>query len=128
MVRKDVNQKKNESPWLRVGEEFVLVNDSRHRQLGGYTAAFHSHHAALAAHPDAFRQGDLGRKGQREINRRAGLDRGIDVEADPTSANVAGLRWVLLLIFPVADRYRQTKSKPARGSLVVALILRRLSH
>src|SRR5208282_6725764 len=89
-----------------------------------------SHHTSFAAHPDAFRQRDLGRQGQREINNGAGLDGGIDVEANSASADVAGLRHVLLLIFAVADAHRQTKREPSRSPLVMVTVLvwLRLGH
>src|SRR6266478_2809213 len=92
---------------LRVGQEVVLINDGSHGHLLGGTAAFDAHYTALAAHPDAFRQRNLGRQGQSEVNRGAGLDGGIDIKADPARADVTSLGLVLLLIFAVADAYRQ---------------------
>src|SRR5258708_13177773 len=97
---------------LRVGEEVVLINDCRHRHLACGTATFHPYHAALAAHTDALRQRDLGRQGQREVDRGAGLDGGIDIETDSARADVASLRRILLLIFAVTTAYRQCNRQP----------------
>src|ERR1700674_5006726 len=108
---------------LHVSQEVVLINDGCHRHLLGGTAAFDAHHTALAAHPDAFRQRDLGRQGQREVNRGAGLDGGIDIEADSARADVASLRLVLLLIFAVTDAYGQAKREATRGPLIIILVL-----
>src|SRR5450631_4762655 len=108
---------------LRVGQELVLINHCGHRHLGGGTAAFDSYHTALAAHPYAFRQRDLGRQGQSEINRGAGLDGRIDIETDAAGADVAGLRRVLIFILAVTDAYRQTKREPPRGSLVILIVM-----
>src|ERR1700675_1616906 len=115
---------------LDVGQEVVLINDGRDRHLLGGTAAFDAHHTALAAHPDAFRQRDLGRQGQREVNRGAGLDGGVDIEADSARADVASLRLMLLLIFAVTDAYGQAKREPPRGPLIIilVLVLLRLGH
>src|ERR1700732_2888821 len=106
-----------------VGQKVVLINDGCHRHLLGGTAAFDAHHAALAAHPDALRQRDLGRQGQREVNRGAGLDGGIDIEADSAGADVTSLRLVLLLIFAVTDAYGQAKREATRGPLIIILVL-----
>src|ERR1700720_1791690 len=111
-----------------VGQKVVLINDGCHRHLLGGTAAFDAHYAALAAHPDALRQRDLGRQGQREVNRGAGLDGGIDIEADSARADVASLRLMLLLIFAVTDAYGQAKREPPRGPLIIILVLVRLGH
>src|ERR1700674_1559246 len=115
---------------LHVGQKVVLINDGCHRHLLGGTAAFDAHDTALAAHPDAFRQRDLGRQGQREVNRGAGLDGGIDIEADSARADVASLRLMLLLIFAVTDAYGQAKREPPRGPLIIilVLVLLRLGH
>src|ERR1700674_262543 len=113
---------------LHVGQKVVLINDGCHRHLLGGTAAFDAHDTALAAHPDAFRQRDLGRQGQREVNRGAGLDGGIDIEADSTRADVASLRLVLLFIFAVTDAYGQAKREPPRSPLIIVLVLLRLGH
>src|ERR1700693_3714125 len=94
---------------LRVGQEIVLINDGSHRHLASGTASFYSYHMALATDADAFRQRDLGRQGQRKVDRGACLDGGIDIEADPTRTDVAGLRGVLLLIFAVTHAYGQAK-------------------
>src|SRR5713226_3091244 len=116
-------------PWekarevLHVGQEIVLIDDGGHRHLLGGTAAFDAHHTALAADPDAFRQRDLGREGQREVNRGAGLDGGIDIEADSARADVASLRLMLLLIFAIADAYGQAKREATRGPLIIILVL-----
>src|SRR5271157_6282469 len=80
---------------LRIGQKFVLINDRCHRHLAGWIAAFDPYHPALAAHPDALRQRDFGRQGQREINRGACLDGGIDIETDSACADVASLRRML---------------------------------
>src|SRR6202790_1842409 len=111
-----------------VGQKVVLINDGCHRHLLGGTAAFDAHHTALAAYAAAFRQRDLGRQGQREVNRGAGLDGGIDIEADSARADVASLRLMLLLIFAVTDAYRQAKREPSRGPLIIVLVLLRLGH
>src|ERR1700736_4948415 len=114
-----------------VGQKVVLINDGCHRHLLGGTAAFDTHHTALAAYADAFRQRDLGRQGQREVNRGAGLDGGIDIEADSARADVASLRLMLLLIFAVTDTYGQAKREPPRGPLIIillVLVLLRLGH
>src|ERR1700747_645497 len=115
---------------LRVGQEVVLINDGCHRHLADGIAAVDAHHTAFAAHPDAFRQGDLGRQGQREVNRGAGLDGGIEIEADSTRADVASLRLVLLLIFAITDAYGQAKREPPRRPLIIVLVLvlLRLGH
>jgi hypothetical protein len=115
---------------LGVGQEIVLINDGRHRHLAPGTATFNSYHMALAAHADAFRQRDLGGQSQREINRGAGLDGGIDIEADSARADIASLRRMLLRIFAVADAYGQAKREPPRGPLIIilVLVLLRLGH
>src|SRR6202795_3628336 len=131
-MEKDQHKKRIEKARdvLHVGQEVVLINDGCHRDLAGGTAAFDAHHTALAAHPDAFRQRDLGRQGQREVNRGAGLDGGVDIEADSARADVAGLRLMLLLIFAVTDAYGQAKCEPPRGPLIIilVLVLLRLGH
>src|SRR6266403_5485553 len=108
---------------LRVGQEVVLINDGCHGHLLGGTAAFDAHYTSLAAHADAFRQRNLGRQGQREVNRGAGLDGGIDIKADSARADITGLRLVLLLIFAVTDAYGQAKRKPPCGPLIIVLVL-----
>src|ERR1700675_3198623 len=118
---------------LHVGQEVVLINDGCHGHVLGGTAAFDADYAALAAHPDAFRQRDLGRQGEREVDRGAGLDGGIDIEADSTRADVSSLRRVLLLTFAVTDAYGQAKREPPRGPLIIitiilVLVLLRLGH
>src|ERR1017187_6611201 len=113
---------------LGVGQGLVVVDNGCHRHLAGGFAPFDSYHAAFAAHPDAFRERDLGRQGQREINRGAGLDGGIDIEANSAGADVAGLRLVLLLIFAVTYADGQTKRESPRGPLVIVLVLLRLGH
>jgi hypothetical protein len=134
-MEKDQHKKRLEKAreLLRVGQKVVLINDGGHRHLAGGIAAFDAHHTALAAHSDAFRQRDLGWQGQREVNRGAGLDGGIDVEADSARADVARLRLVLLLILAIADAYGQAKREATRGPLItilvlVLLVLLRLGH
>src|ERR1039458_3373386 len=118
---------KNAREVLRVGQELVFVDTGCHRHLAGGVAPFDSYHAAFAAHPDAFRERDLGRQGQREINRGAGLDGGIDIEANSAGADVAGLRLVLLLIFAVTYADGQTKRESPRGPLVIFFLVDRKS-
>src|SRR3981189_3491468 len=129
-MEKDQHKKRLEKAReaLHVGQEVVLINDGCYRHLLGGTAAFDAHHTALAAHPDAFRQRDLGRQGPREVNRGAGLDGGIDIEADSARADVASLRLMLRLVFAVTDAYGQAKREPPRGALIIIIILLRLGH
>src|SRR5258708_35522536 len=93
---------------LRVGEEVVLINDCRHRHLACGTATFHAYHAALAAHTDALRQRDLGRQGQREVDRGDGLDGGIDIETTSARATVARLLRMLQLCLADTTAARRT--------------------
>src|SRR5208282_1106420 len=67
-------------------------------------------------------------QGQREINRGAGLDGGIDIEANSAGADVAGLCLVLLRIFAVTYADWQTKRESPRGPLVIVLLVLRLGH
>src|SRR6202041_1977860 len=113
---------------LRLCQKLVLIDDGRHGQFAGGIAPFDAHDAALAAHAYAFGQSNLRRQGQSEIDGGAGLDRGIDVEADSARAHVASLRRVLLFGFSVTDAYRQAKREAPRGPLVIVLVALRFGH
>ena len=53
----------------RLGQEFVFVNDSGHSHLSIRAAIVEPYHSSLALDPDAFRQGNLSRKRQCELDR-----------------------------------------------------------
>ena len=108
----------DESRKLGLGKKFVLVDHRRDGHFGRRIATFDTHHAALAAHADAFGERNFGGKGEREVNRRTSLDSRIDEEADAASADVASLGRVLVRGFAIADTDGQAQREPASGAFV----------
>jgi hypothetical protein len=107
-----------------VGEKVVVFDDGGHGQLGTGSSTFDAHYITLAADADAFRQRDLRRQGESEIDGGASLDGGVDIEADSAGADVASLGQTFLGFFAVADVDRQTKREAPRGSLVIFVLVR----
>lgn len=123
------SERREKRTQLRIGEKLVLVDDGGDGHFVRGISAFDSHDAAFAAHPYAFGESDFRRQGESEIDSRAGLQGGIDVEADAAGADIAGLRGMLLLIGFVADSYRQTKRETPRSALIVfMLVVLRFGH
>jgi len=101
--------------YLGFWKEFVFFNRSGHCDLSFRSAILYAYDLSLALHTNAFRECDLGRKGESEPDRCALSNGGIYIEANSAGTHVPKLNvlgWMVSVCSDSVDGYRYAQGEP----------------